>query len=175
MVSNVRIFQQVIDQTVGKDKNWPQRFNLSQWATYLTCDIMGELIFGRRFECLTSNEHRYVPQMLMNGITFLYTVSHRAMLAFHSLELCYHTHSPSAPFASVPLGPILRLVLASGVLSLPLIGGTMARDERRFYEYSNSVSGDRIADEDKISKRDYSNARKRHHALSFARRRSGDG
>lgn len=50
--------------------------------------------------------------------------------------------------ASLPFKAISRRLLASGLLSLPIIGGKMARDDRRFYQYAESVLRERIAAEE---------------------------
>jgi cytochrome P450 len=49
----------------------------------------------------------------------------------------------------MPLKAISRRILASGVLSLPVIGGTMAKNDRKFFEYAETVLGERIAAEEK--------------------------
>jgi cytochrome P450 len=49
----------------------------------------------------------------------------------------------------MPLKAISRRVLASGVLSLPIVGGTMAKNDRKFFEYAETVLGERIAAEEK--------------------------
>jgi cytochrome P450 len=49
----------------------------------------------------------------------------------------------------MPLKAISRRILASGVLSLPIIGGTMAKNDRKFFEYAETVLGERIAAEEK--------------------------
>ena len=47
---------------------------MSQWSTYLNYDIMGDLVFGRRFDVMTSDAHRSVPRLIMNSTSFVYTV-----------------------------------------------------------------------------------------------------
>lgn len=49
----------------------------------------------------------------------------------------------------MPFKAISRRLLASGVLSLPVIGGKMATDDRRFYEYAESILSQRTAAEKK--------------------------
>jgi hypothetical protein len=48
--------------------------NMSQWSTYLNYDIMGDLVFGRQFEAMTSETNRFVPRLIMNSTAFIYTV-----------------------------------------------------------------------------------------------------
>jgi cytochrome P450 len=52
-------------------------------------------------------------------------------------------------FASLPLKAISRRILSSGVLSLPIIGGDMATDDKRFFQYAEGILGERIAAEGK--------------------------
>jgi cytochrome P450 len=83
IVQNVKSLRDVIARsprktaTSGdeKDADWSEPFNMSQWSTYLNYDIMGDLVFGRRFNCMTSDAHRFVPRLLMNGSAFVYSVS----------------------------------------------------------------------------------------------------
>jgi cytochrome P450 len=60
--------------------------------------------------------------------------------------------------AYVPLGLVLRPILASGVLNY--IGGELARDEKRFFKYASDRMDERIADEKKNEDEDDPNARK---------------
>ncbi|KAK3723553.1 hypothetical protein LTR37_001805 [Vermiconidia calcicola] len=128
LVENVQTFQDIILQTKERDKDWSGPFNMSQWSTYLNYDIMGDLVFGRRFNVMTSDAHRSVPRLLMNSTAFIYT------------------------FASMPFKAFCRILLASGVLGLPIIGGTMAKDDQKFYQYAEHVLEERIATEENSSK-----------------------
>ncbi|KAK5166548.1 uncharacterized protein LTR77_008091 [Saxophila tyrrhenica] len=152
LVLNVQTFREIIQESI-KDEKWSSPFNMSQWATYLNYDIMGDLVFGRRFNCMTSEEHRFVPGVLMNGTAFIYT------------------------FASLPFGSILRKILGSGILAKPWIGGSMARDEMRFYQYSDEVLADRVAQEEKAGRDDDSSARKdmMHYILNAKDPQTGEG
>jgi cytochrome P450 len=49
----------------------------------------------------------------------------------------------------LPLKALLRRILASGVLSLPIIGGDLARDEHKFFQYAKDVLEERVAAEEK--------------------------
>jgi cytochrome P450 len=71
-LENVQTFCDVASNR--HDKEWSEPFNMSQWSTYLTYDIMGDLVFGRRFGLMTSNAHRFVPKLIMNSTAFIYTV-----------------------------------------------------------------------------------------------------
>lgn len=75
LIQNVRTFQDVILQSSKDGKDWSQPFNMSQWSTYLNYDIMGDLVFGRRFDLMTSDSHRFVAKLIMNSTAFIYTVS----------------------------------------------------------------------------------------------------
>jgi hypothetical protein len=50
---------------------------MSDWSTYLGLDIMGYLTFGKRFNCMDSEEHRYIPDLVMRATKFIYVVSSR--------------------------------------------------------------------------------------------------
>ena len=48
---------------------------MSDWCTYLGFDIMGDLTFGKGFNCMDSDEHRYIPDLMMRATKFTYVVS----------------------------------------------------------------------------------------------------
>lgn len=74
LVTNVQTFLDLIAQSSKDCGAWSEPFNMSEWSTYLNYDIMGDLVFGRRFYCLTTDAHRFVPRLLMNSAAFVYTV-----------------------------------------------------------------------------------------------------
>ena len=74
LIQNVKTFQDVILQSNNDGKDWSQPFNMSQWSTYLNYDIMGDLVFGRRFDLMTSDSHRFVAKLIMNSTAFISTV-----------------------------------------------------------------------------------------------------
>lgn len=49
----------------------------------------------------------------------------------------------------MPMKAISRRILSSGVLTLPIVGGDMAKDDRKFFEYAEKILGERMAAEDK--------------------------
>jgi cytochrome P450 len=144
LIQNVKTFQDVILQSSKDGKDWSQPFNMSQWSTYLNYDIMGDLVFGRRFDLMTSDSHRFVAKLIMNSTAFISTVS---LIAIKTTWPS--THTDCQQFASLPLKAISRRVLSSGVLSLPIIGGDMATDDKRFFQYAEGILGERIAAEGK--------------------------
>lgn len=80
LVKNVQTFRDVVLQSRKDGKDWSEPFNMSQWSTYLNYDIMGDLVFGRRFNVMTSDAHRFVPKLIMNSTAFIYTVRSTAPL-----------------------------------------------------------------------------------------------
>lgn len=72
---NVNIFcQRLGEGCEAKSGGWSTPKNMSDWCTYLGYDIMGDLMFGERFNCIGSDEHRYVPGVMMDTTKFLYIV-----------------------------------------------------------------------------------------------------
>ena len=53
---------------------WREPCNMSDLCMGLAYDLMGDLVLGKRFNCLTSPEHRYVPKLLMSSSAFVYPV-----------------------------------------------------------------------------------------------------
>lgn len=39
----------------------------NDWCTYLTFDVMGDLAFGKSFNLISSNENRYLPELMINA------------------------------------------------------------------------------------------------------------
>lgn len=75
LAENVLAFCEIVSQTDKSNKAWSKPFNMSEWSTYLNYDIMGDLVFGKRFNVMTSDAHRFVPKLIMNSTAFIYTVS----------------------------------------------------------------------------------------------------
>jgi len=49
----------------------------------------------------------------------------------------------------MPFKALSRRLLASGILGLPIIGGDLARDDRKFFQYAKNVLEERVAAEEK--------------------------
>ena len=74
LVKNVQTFADLVAGGKKRDGSWSEAFNMSQWSTYLNYDIMGDLVFGRRFDAMTSETNRFVPKLLLNSSAFINTV-----------------------------------------------------------------------------------------------------
>jgi hypothetical protein len=74
LVKNVQTFAGLVAGSRKDEDGWSEAFNMSQWSTYLNYDIMGDLVFGRQFEAMTSETNRFVPWLIMNSTAFIYTV-----------------------------------------------------------------------------------------------------
>jgi hypothetical protein len=61
---------------------WTPAKNMTEWSNYLTYDVMGDLTFGKKFEYVKREEHRYVPGLMMRATEFVYVV--RARPSIHS-------------------------------------------------------------------------------------------
>lgn len=53
---------------------WTPEKSMSDWCTYVAYDIMGDLVFGKRFNVMGNDEHRFVPPMMMSALSFIYPV-----------------------------------------------------------------------------------------------------
>jgi cytochrome P450 len=74
LVKNVQTFADLVAGSRKDEDGWSEALNMSQWSTYLNYDIMGDLVFGRQFEAMTSETNRFVPRLIMNSTAFIYTV-----------------------------------------------------------------------------------------------------
>ena len=86
---NIDIWCKRLGEGCSKLGDWTAAKDMSDWCTYLGYDIMGDLMFGKRFNCVGSDEHRYVPQVMMESTKLIYIVR-LFFLTFlsPSLELC---------------------------------------------------------------------------------------
>ena len=93
---------------------------MSNISTYLAYDIMGDLVFGKSFETLTSTAHRFVPKLLMASSAFVYPIAH------------------------FPFQFIVRPLICSETL-MNWFGGELARDEHKYVQYANDRVTERLA------------------------------
>lgn len=57
------------------DESWSTPRNMSDWFNWMAYDIMGNLVFGKSYNCLESEEHREMPRLITEGTKFGYWVS----------------------------------------------------------------------------------------------------
>jgi hypothetical protein len=74
VIENTEILCKVVADQHGSGE-WSKTLNMSEIFTWFAYDIMGDLVFGRKFDCLTTAEHRFVPKLLMGSSAFVYPVS----------------------------------------------------------------------------------------------------
>ena len=82
--SSIRSAEQFILQNVTKfcsllgsphENEWSEKKNMNDWANWLAYDIMGDLMFGRSFNCLEEDEFRSLPRSITEGSRFTNWVS----------------------------------------------------------------------------------------------------
>ena len=82
--SAIRSSEQYILQNVTKccsllgprqGDEWSEKRNMHVWATWLAYDIMGDLMFGKSFNCLEEDEYRHLPRSITDGTKFANWVS----------------------------------------------------------------------------------------------------
>jgi cytochrome P450 len=73
VIENVDVLCKVVAEQHGGGE-WSKPLNMSEKFTWLAYDIMGDLVFGRKFDCLTATEHRFVPKLLLGSSAFIYAV-----------------------------------------------------------------------------------------------------
>lgn len=61
---------------------WSKRTSMSDWATWYGFDVVGELAFGTSFGCLESEEHHYVPRLLVGTSQWIYYVGYLPFARF---------------------------------------------------------------------------------------------
>ncbi len=77
ILDNVRKFVNIIAEPKPAEMNdgWSKKRNMASWATYLNFDVMGDLAFGKPFDCLVSETSRFVPELILGATGFAYFVS----------------------------------------------------------------------------------------------------
>ncbi|OCK80089.1 benzoate 4-monooxygenase cytochrome P450 [Lepidopterella palustris CBS 459.81] len=56
-----------------KDGNeWSEQRDMAAWCTWLGFDIMGDLAFGKSFNCLEAEENRYISRAIMSANKYMY-------------------------------------------------------------------------------------------------------
>ncbi|KAK4963138.1 hypothetical protein LTR10_000766 [Elasticomyces elasticus] len=82
VVCNVRKFVELLgpdsDSLSGEnaamttDKNWSPSRDMTEWCNWLAYDIMGNLVFGKSYNCLESEDFRWMPVVMTEGTKFGY-------------------------------------------------------------------------------------------------------
>ncbi|KAK5061573.1 hypothetical protein LTR84_008117 [Exophiala bonariae] len=57
--------------------DWSPARNMSRYLDWLAYDIMGNLVFGKGYNCLGSEEYREMPRIVTEGTKFGYWVSYQ--------------------------------------------------------------------------------------------------
>ncbi|OAX82260.1 hypothetical protein ACJ72_03383 [Emergomyces africanus] len=147
IVENIQSWCGHLAEGISKPGGWSSPKNMADWATYLSYDIMGDLTFGKKFHCMDSDEHRFVPPLMLNATKMVYLIG-------------------LSPFAR-----LVRPFLGSPIMNV--IGGQMARDNLRYNKYAASQMKQRIAaetDESKPTRNDLA-----HHLLNAKDPQTGKG
>ncbi|KAK2763293.1 hypothetical protein FQN54_009929 [Arachnomyces sp. PD_36] len=118
---NVQKWCKYLGDGASKVGEWTPPKNMGDWCTYLGYDIMGNLMFGKQFHCMESEEHRYVPGVMMETTRTVYVLGY------------------------LPIIRLFRPILGSPVMGL--IAGQMGRDSNRYLAYSHGQMAARIAAE----------------------------
>ncbi|KAK2790035.1 hypothetical protein FQN53_000690 [Emmonsiellopsis sp. PD_33] len=126
IIDNVNIWCSRLAEGASKAGGWSSPKNMGDWATYLGYDIMGNLLFGKQFHCLDSDEHRYVPPLIINATKFVYLIG----------------VSPVAGF--------MRRLIRTPLMTL--FAGQIGLDNEKFTKYAIYQMRERIAAEKDASK-----------------------
>ncbi len=65
------------------NQEWSTPKNISEWAQYLTFDVMGDVCFSRSFRMLDDSDNRYLLKILPQGVNALNIVSQHLSLRNH--------------------------------------------------------------------------------------------
>lgn len=59
----------------AKKDEWSQGRDMTQWSAFLSFDLLSNLAFGASLHTMSSEEKRYIPELVKGFTTFAYTVS----------------------------------------------------------------------------------------------------
>ena len=87
ILENIRKLETILSEPPpgGMTDDWSKKRDVGQWSTYLNFDVMGDLAFGKPFNCLMSETHRWVPNIMLEGLGFLEFVSRIPIQYFYSI------------------------------------------------------------------------------------------
>lgn len=74
ILRNIRTFCEGLGPAEG-EKDWSEARNMTDWADYLSFDIMGDICFSNSFDMLHSKANRYILKVLPEGVNGLNVVS----------------------------------------------------------------------------------------------------
>lgn len=126
VLQNVDTLCELLPSHLSPDQ-WSTPRDMSKYSTYFAYDVMGDLVFGKRFDCMTSDEHRHVPELITSSSYMLNWVAH------------------------LPLQFIVRPILCSATL-INWIGGEQAKAEHEFVSYASECVRERMSKEHGESK-----------------------
>lgn len=73
VLPHVRKFCQFLDEKPSG--GWSTAKDMTTWMSYLTSDIVNDLTFSRNYNLMGSEENRYIPQAIVQGLGGLNLVS----------------------------------------------------------------------------------------------------
>ena len=114
--------------------HWSGPVNLLQWVSYYGYDFISDLAFGRSFELLEHEHHRFVPGVLKSASQFLYYVGY------------------------LPFAPLVRPIMGTSIQDH--FPGQSAKDSLKYTELANSRLAERIQRENARKEGDGSRDRK---------------
>ncbi|KAM5436431.1 hypothetical protein MferCBS31731_005922 [Microsporum ferrugineum] len=118
IVDNVKICCDQLSKTAASPGAWGVPQNMNDWSTYLSYDIMGDLTFNTKFNCMKSEDSRYVPALIITATQFLYNLGY------------------------LPFARFVRPLLGSKLLEI--LGGKLAQDGKRYTAYAADQLSQRL-------------------------------
>ncbi|KAK5742912.1 hypothetical protein LTS12_024030 [Elasticomyces elasticus] len=105
------------------DENWSPSRDMTEWCNWLAYDIMGNLVFGKSYNCLDTEDYRWMPIVMTQGTRFGYW------------------------FAYLPFARLLQRFETSPVIQW--LGGQTARDNATLVALATAQLEERIALQEK--------------------------
>ncbi|KAK2873922.1 hypothetical protein FQN49_001993 [Arthroderma sp. PD_2] len=110
IIENVQTCCKLLSKTAVTPGEWGTPQAMHDWSTYLNYDIMGDLTFGTKFNCMTSEEHRNIPHLIVTATQYIYALGY------------------------LPFARLVRPLI--GTKLLEVLGGKFARDGKYFLNYA---------------------------------------
>lgn len=98
LLDNINIFCRLMSPK--DDAEWSEKKEMNIISTWLGLDIMGELAYSKRFDCLegrNSDENRKLAQSVSPAVKFIYWVSRQAFPLSLVLTYRFRLHIYPSP------------------------------------------------------------------------------
>ncbi|KDB21455.1 hypothetical protein H109_06623 [Trichophyton interdigitale MR816] len=148
IIENIKICCDQLSKSATSPEKWGTPQDMNHWCTYLSYDIMGDLVFNTKFNCLISEDNRYVPALLVTATRFLFNLGY------------------------LPFAKFVRPLIGTKIMEI--LGGKLARDGQRYNRYCAEQMSKRLQATD-LNDPDYPKKDLMHYLINAKDPQTGQG